>query len=54
MSELELGSTLQESFVEEDAVQCGFCTPGFIISAYALLKKNPNATRLEIGASSPI
>ncbi|NLA71273.1 MAG: (2Fe-2S)-binding protein [Clostridiaceae bacterium] len=48
MSELKLGNLLQESFVEEDAVQCGFCTPGFIMSAYALLKKNPDATRQEI------
>lgn len=48
MRELELGRNLQNSFVEEDAVQCGFCTPGFIMSAFALLSKNPNATREEI------
>lgn len=48
MSELGLGHMLQDSFLEEDAVQCGFCTPGFVLSAYALLQKNPQATREEI------
>ncbi len=33
---------LQEAFVEHGAVQCGFCIPGQIITAYALLKRNPN------------
>ncbi len=44
----DLGRLLQDSFLEEDAVQCGFCTPGFIMSAYALLLKNKDATRQEI------
>jgi len=35
---------IQRAFVEEGAVQCGFCTPGFIVSAKALLDKNPNPT----------
>ena len=48
MKDLDLGLSIQESFIEEDAVQCGFCTPGFILSAYALLQKNPDATREEI------
>lgn len=39
---------LQEAFVQYGAVQCGFCTPGQIISAYALLKRNPNPSRAEI------
>ncbi|HOL17890.1 MAG TPA: (2Fe-2S)-binding protein [Bacillota bacterium] len=39
---------LQEAFVAAGAVQCGFCTPGMIISAYALLKANPNPTAAEI------
>jgi len=39
---------LQRSFVEEGAVQCGFCTPGFIMSSYALLKSNPKASRQDI------
>lgn len=39
---------LQESFVDNAAVQCGYCTPGMILSAKALLAKNPNPTELEI------
>lgn len=48
MSETLIGSVLQDCFVEGDAVQCGFCTPGFIMTAYALLQKNPHPTREEI------
>ena len=48
LSETEIGSILQRCFVEGDAVQCGFCTPGFLMSAYALLLKNPHPTRDEI------
>lgn len=39
---------LQEAFVEHGAVQCGFCIPGQIMTAYALLKRNPNPTKDEI------
>lgn len=39
---------LQTAFMEEGAVQCGFCTPGMILSAYALLKKIPDPTREDI------
>jgi len=39
---------IQEAFVDEGAVQCGFCTPGMIMSAKALLDENPNPTRAEI------
>lgn len=39
---------LQESFIEAGAVQCGFCTPGMILSAKALLMKNPNPNKDEI------
>jgi len=35
---------LQKAFVEKGAVQCGFCTPGIILVAYALLKNNPDPT----------
>jgi CO/xanthine dehydrogenase Mo-binding subunit/aerobic-type carbon monoxide dehydrogenase small subunit (CoxS/CutS family) len=42
---------LQEAFVTFGAVQCGFCTPGQVITAYALLKRNPNPTREEIRAA---
>ena len=34
-------TTIQKAFLEEAGYQCGFCTPGFIINAYALLKKHP-------------
>lgn len=39
---------LQKAFVEEGAVQCGFCSPGMIMSAYALLKQNPQPSAIEI------
>jgi carbon-monoxide dehydrogenase small subunit len=39
---------LREAFVENGAVQCGFCTPGMLISAYALLRDNPHPTELEV------
>ena len=39
---------LQSAFAEHGAVQCGFCTPGMIMSAYALLLKNPKLTRDQI------
>ncbi len=40
-------SVLQEAFVEHNAVQCGFCTPGVLISAHALLEHNPHPTDKE-------
>lgn len=39
---------VQRAFIETGAVQCGFCTPGMIIAAKALLDKNPNPSREEI------
>lgn len=39
---------LQEAVLRHHALQCGFCTPGFIMSAKALLDKNPHPTREEI------
>ncbi|MGX8685428.1 MAG: (2Fe-2S)-binding protein [Spirochaetales bacterium] len=41
-------SAIQKSFIDHGAVQCGFCTPGMIMSAYCLLKNNPNPTEEEI------
>jgi aerobic-type carbon monoxide dehydrogenase small subunit (CoxS/CutS family) len=39
---------LQRAIVEEGGVQCGYCTPGILISAKALLDRNPNPSREEI------
>lgn len=39
---------IQEAILKNHALQCGFCTPGFIMSAKALLDENPNATKEEI------
>jgi aerobic-type carbon monoxide dehydrogenase small subunit (CoxS/CutS family) len=37
-------SPVQAAFVEADALQCGFCTPGFVVASTALLRQNPNPT----------
>ena len=39
---------IQQAFVDEGAIQCGFCTPGMIMSAYAFLRKNPDPTEEDI------
>jgi carbon-monoxide dehydrogenase small subunit len=41
---------VQKAFVEHDALQCGFCTPGMIMNATGLLLKNPNPTTEQIKA----
>ena len=41
-------SDIQQAFIDEGAVQCGFCTPGMIMSSYNLLTRNPQPTRTEI------
>ncbi|HOV90799.1 MAG TPA: (2Fe-2S)-binding protein [Syntrophorhabdaceae bacterium] len=41
-------SPIQGSFIEHGAIQCGFCSPGMILTATALLKENPNPSREEI------
>jgi carbon-monoxide dehydrogenase small subunit len=41
-------SPLQQAFVDHNAVQCGFCTPGMLMSATALLERNPRPSRREI------
>ncbi len=39
---------LVKAFVDKAAIQCGFCTPGFLLTAYALLKENPNPSEEEV------
>ena len=39
---------VQEAYIEEGAIQCGFCTPGFIMTTKALLKVNPDPSEAEI------
>jgi aerobic-type carbon monoxide dehydrogenase small subunit (CoxS/CutS family) len=39
---------LQKAFVENDALQCGFCTSGMILTAYSFLKDNPNPSEADI------
>ncbi len=39
---------VQEAFIQHDAFQCGYCTPGMILEAYALLLKNPKTPRADI------
>jgi aerobic carbon-monoxide dehydrogenase small subunit len=42
---------IQEAFAEEGAAQCGFCTPGFIMRAYAFLHEQPRPTEAEVRAA---
>ena len=42
---------LQEAFIEHFAVQCGYCTPGMIMTAKALLDENPDSTEEEVRAA---
>lgn len=39
---------LQKAFVDHDALQCGFCTPGMIMKGHSILTDNPNSSRAEI------
>ncbi len=41
-------SDVQKAFCEKDALMCGYCTPGFVMSVTALLKKNPHPTAEEV------
>lgn len=41
---------VQQAFIDHDALQCGYCTPGMIVTAVGMLKKNPSPTRQEIVA----
>jgi len=39
---------VQQAFIEAGAIQCGFCTPGMVMSTFALLKRKPKPTEMEI------
>ena len=39
---------MQQAFLDHDALQCGYCTPGMILGAVSLLRKNPHPTEAEI------
>jgi len=39
---------VQEAFIDRFALQCGFCTPGFVMAAHALLVRNPDPTEEQI------
>src|SRR4029077_9708181 len=41
-------NALQEGFFQEHGLQCGFCTPGMLMTGYALLRRNPKPDELEI------
>lgn len=44
-------SALQQAFIDHNAVQCGFCTPGMLIASHALLERNPHPSEEEIKAA---
>jgi carbon-monoxide dehydrogenase small subunit len=48
LADREKLSVLQEAFLDQGAVQCGFCTPGMLMSATALLGAHPKPTREQI------
>jgi carbon-monoxide dehydrogenase small subunit len=48
MAEGEQLHPLQQKFLEEAALQCGFCTPGFLVAAKSLLERNPDPTETEV------
>ena len=48
MSDEDTLHPVQEAMLEHGAVQCGFCTPGFVIAGARLLEQNPNPTELEV------
>jgi aerobic-type carbon monoxide dehydrogenase small subunit (CoxS/CutS family) len=39
---------MQQAFLDHDALQCGYCTPGMILGAVSLLRKNPNPSEADI------
>ena len=51
LSDLPLASTIREALVAENAFQCGYCAPGFVISLVGLFSQNPGADEAEIRAA---
>ncbi len=41
---------VQQAFIDADAIQCGYCTPGFVMAAKAFLDRNPNPTYEQVKA----
>lgn len=41
-------STIQDKFIQKWALQCGYCTPGFVLNCYALIENDPNANDVEV------
>jgi carbon-monoxide dehydrogenase small subunit len=50
LAENPLMKELRNAFMENGAVQCGFCTPGMLLSSYALLRDNPHPSEEEVRA----
>jgi isoquinoline 1-oxidoreductase alpha subunit len=48
LAEAEKLHPLQEAFIAHDALQCGFCTSGMILTAYGFLKRHPDPTRDQV------
>src|SRR4029434_3354914 len=48
VAKVQVVPPLQQKFLEHAALQCGICTPGFIVASKALLERNPNPTDTEI------
>ncbi len=48
LAEKDMLHPLQKAFMEHDALQCGYCTPGMILQAYSLLRKNPRPSLRQI------
>ncbi len=48
IGDVENPHVIQQAYIDDGAIQCGFCTPGMIVSSYALLKENPDPCEEEI------
>jgi carbon-monoxide dehydrogenase small subunit len=48
LSQVSLGHNLQQAFLQSGIIQCGYCTPGMLLAAMALLMRNPKPTRDQV------